>query len=107
MVPPLRVTGEAVARLLEEFGCHLQVALSGPEIDVAEVGCQLRQEPLDVPPRAIPRHHPVHGGSVAQIVQAWRTTLAGRAAYARRPSDVLKQPDDMLVGPALARAGGE
>jgi hypothetical protein len=96
-----------MARFLEEFGCHLQVALSGPEIDVAEVGCQLRQKPLDVPPRAIPRHDPVHGGSVAQVVQAWRTTLASSAADPRRPSDALEQPDDMLVGPPLARAGGE
>jgi hypothetical protein len=63
-VPPLRVTGKAVARLLEEFRRHLQITLSGPEIGVAEVGCQLRQEPLDIMPSAIPRHNPVHGGSV-------------------------------------------
>src|ERR1700730_15573687 len=97
-VPPLRVTGKTVARLLEEFRCHLQITLSGPEIGVAEVGCQLRQEPLDISASAIPRHNPVHGGSVAQIVQAWRTTLASGAAYPCRPSDMLEQPDDMLVG---------
>jgi hypothetical protein len=90
MVPPLRVTGKAVARLLEEFGCHLQIALSGLEIDVAEVSRQLRQELMDVPPRAIPRHNPVHGGRVAQIMQPRRASLTGRAAYPRSPSDMLE-----------------
>ena len=85
MVPPLRVTGKAVARLLEEFGCHLQIALSRLEIDVAEVSRQLRQELMDVPPRAIPRHNPVHGGRVAQIMQPRRASL-------HRPGSLSPQP---------------
>jgi hypothetical protein len=90
MVPPLRVAGKAAARLMEEFRCHLQIALSGLDIDVAEVRRQLRQELLDVPPSTIPRHNPVHGGSVAQIVQTRRATLTGGAAYSRHSSDMLE-----------------
>src|SRR5260370_35271122 len=97
-VPPLRVTGKAVARLLEEFRRHLQITLSGPEIGVAEVGCQLRQEPLDIMPNAIPRHNPGHGGQVTQIVPAWRTILPRGGAATPPPRNHLRPPGAPKAG---------
>ena len=90
MIGPPASTGEALARLLEEFGCHLQVALGGPDIDVAEVGCQLRQQPLDVLAQSDTRPRP----------GARRQCGAGRAGAA---DDSRRQGN--LSPPPVGRAG--
>ena len=46
---------KALAGLLQEIGCHVEIALGGFDIDVAEIRRESRQQTLDIPAGTIPR----------------------------------------------------
>ncbi len=61
---PTATLGKALACRLEQIRRHLQVALGRSDIDVAKVGGELREQPLDVLAGAVPCEHPMHGRCV-------------------------------------------
>ena len=69
--------------LVQELRCHLQVALCRFDIDMAKIGGQVWQQPLDVLSRAIPRDHAVNRRRMPQVMQTRRLGLTGRTDYGR------------------------
>lgn len=55
---------EAQTRFAQQFGCEGEVALGTGDVNVPEIGCQLRQQALDIRPAAVPGNEPVDCGGV-------------------------------------------
>jgi hypothetical protein len=68
MIAPHRIQGEALVGRLQEFGRHSEVTLGRSDIEVTQVGSELRKQSLDVLAAAIPRDDTVHGRGVAEIM---------------------------------------
>jgi|GEM_PF-5480336 len=68
---------KAEARFKQEFRRKREIALRGSEIDMAEVGRELRQHTLQVNATAIPCYQSMHCSSVSKIMQP---RLPGRTA---------------------------
>ncbi len=66
MIASHRVVGETLAGRLQEFGRHSEVTLSRSDVEVTEVGSELRKQSLDVLAGAIPRDDTVHARGVAK-----------------------------------------
>jgi len=59
---------------LQKIGCHVEVALGGFDVNVAEVRREPWQQSLDVAASTIPRDNPMDRSRVSDIVNAWRTS---------------------------------
>jgi hypothetical protein len=55
---------KAIASLLQEFRGHAQVHLRGPDMDMAEINRQEREQPLHIRALPIPGGQPVNGEGV-------------------------------------------
>ena len=51
--------------LFDQFGCRLQVELSGMDIDMTHIGCQPRKPGVDIPSVPIPGQQPVNRKGVS------------------------------------------
>src|SRR6266436_5395168 len=91
---PGGVEFEAVVRLLEEFPSHRQVVSSGVEVDMTQVSRQMRQEPLYIPPLAVPGDQSPHGEGMAEIVEPRLKAPTVEAHNGRLGS----QPCERVVG---------
>ena len=56
--------------LFDQFGCRLQVDLSGVDIHVTHIGCQPRQPAVDILPIPIPAQESVNRKGVPEVVDA-------------------------------------
>jgi hypothetical protein len=84
------VLGKALACRLEQVRRHLQVALGRPDIEVAKVGGELREQSLDVLAGAVPCEHPMHRRCVADVVQPRRPGFAGGATDSGGATNMLE-----------------
>ena len=100
MIAPHRVLGEAVTGRLQEFGRHSKVTLGRSDIEVTEVGSELRKQSLDVLAGSIPSDDTVNGRSMAKIMQARWARFAGGAVDAGSSSHVLEPRDDACIAPS-------
>src|SRR5262249_11935822 len=85
------------------IGCHVEIALGGFDIDVAEICRESRQQMLDIPPGTIPRDDSMDRGCVPKVMDARRATFAGGATDTCGPSDLLKQRNHVWIRPSSAR----
>src|SRR5271166_5814793 len=90
MIASDRVLGEALTGCLQEFRRHLEVTLGRSDIEVTEIGSELRKQSLDVLAGAVPRDDTVHGCGIAKIMQARRARFAERAVDTGSSSHVLE-----------------
>ena len=67
------------ASFMQQFWRHAEVALCGTEIDVPQIGCQLRQQLLYIGAGTVPCDDPMDGGRVTDIVKT-RLVTCGRLA---------------------------
>ena len=67
MIGPHCVLGKAMTGRLQKVGSHLEITLGGSDVDVAKVGRELREQPLNVLAGAIPCDQPMHGSRVTTI----------------------------------------
>ena len=94
---------KALAGLLQEIGCHVEIALGGFDIDVAEIRRESRQQTLDIPPGTIPRDDSMDRSCVPKVMDARRPTFASGATDTCCSSDLLKQRNHMWIRPSSAR----
>jgi hypothetical protein len=88
---------------LQEIGCHVEIALGGFDIDVAEIRRESRQHTLDISAGTIPRDDSMDRGRVPNVVDARRATFAGGAPDSCCSSDLLKQRNHMWIRLSSAR----
>jgi hypothetical protein len=100
MVAPRRILRKALAGRLQEFGRHLEVTLGRSDIEVTEVGSELRKQSLDVLAGSIPSDDTMHGRGVAKIMQARRPRFADGTVDAGSSSHVLERRDDARIAPS-------
>src|SRR3989442_5220154 len=86
---------DTAARELQQLRYGRDVPVGVLHLDVAEVGRELRQLPLDVRPAAVPVEEGLGGEPVAQIVKARSTSVAvpfpaGGAPLRRSIPDLLR-----------------
>jgi hypothetical protein len=60
---------KAQTRFTKKFGSKGQIPLSGSDMNMTKIGCQLRRQELYVSPAAIPCDEPVNDSGVPQIVK--------------------------------------
>ena len=70
------VAFEAEACLAKQFWRQRKVALRAGDVNVAEIGRQLRQEALHIGAVAVPGSRPVNCEAVPQVMQAWLLSSA-------------------------------
>ena len=99
----MSIFGEALAGLLQKIGCHVEIALGGFDVDVAEIRREPWQQTLDIAARTIPRDDSMDRGRVSNVVDARRPTFAGGANDTGCSSDIVKQRVHMRVRPSSAR----
>ncbi len=99
----MSIFGKTLAGLLQEIGCHVEIALGGFDIDVAEIRRESGQQTLDIPAGTIPRDDSMDCGCVPNVVDARRATFAGGATDTCCSSYFLKQRDHMWIRPSSAR----
>ena len=99
----MSIFGKALAGLLQEIGCHVEIALGGFDIDVAEIRRESGQQALDIPAGTIPRDDSMDRGCVPNVMDARRATFAGGATYTCCSSNFLKQRNHMWIRPSAAR----
>jgi len=99
----LSIVGKALAGLLQQIGCHVEIALGRFDIDVAEIRSESGQQALDVPARSIPRDNSMDRRCVSNVVDARKTTFGTGATDTCCSSHLLKQRNHMWIRPASAR----
>jgi hypothetical protein len=101
IVSALRVLRETPACLFEQLRGHAQISLGRLDVDMAQVGRQLRKQALHVLAIAIPCKNTMYGCGVAKIMQAWWTQFTFGAFDVGCTAQALKQSNDSGLRPAL------
>ena len=86
--------------LFDQFGGRLHVDLSGVDIDMAHIGCQVREPGVNIGSVSIPSQQPVNRKGVSEVVDA------GAGVCAVMDTALLEQMPEALIDGALVEAAG-
>ena len=80
-----------MARFVQEFLGHRQIARRFPNAHVAQIGRQVRKKTLDILSFSIPGHKPSDGERMPEVMKTWLVVETVRAFHAGFISDAFER----------------